>query len=99
MNPKDGKPVVTPSQDMVLGNYYLTLERQGAIGEGTIFYGPDEVLIAYQNHQVHLHTRIAIKASSLNNKTFTEEQNKMLLITTVGKVIFNEILDDSFPYH
>lgn len=98
LNPKDGKPVVTPSQDMVLGNYYLTLERQGAVGEGTIFYGPDELNVAYQNSEVHLHSRIAIKASSLNNKTFTEEQNNKLLITTVGKVIFNEILDDSFPY-
>ena len=48
LNPKDGKPVVTPSQDMVLGNYYLTLERKGATGEGSTFYGPEEVLIAYQ---------------------------------------------------
>ena len=98
LNPKDGKPVVTPSQDMVLGNYYLTLERAGAVGEGSIFYGHDEVLIAYQNGHVHLHSRIAIKASSLNNPTFTEEQNKMFLLTTVGKVIFNEILPRSFPY-
>ncbi len=61
-------------------------------GEGSIFYDPDEVLIAYQNGHVHLHTRIAIQAGSLNNPTFTEEQNKMFLLTTVGKVIFNEIL-------
>ena len=98
LNPKDGKPVVTPSQDMVLGNYYLTLEREGARGEGSIFYGSDEVLVAYQNGYVHLHTRIAIKASSLNNPTFTEEQNNKFLLTTVGKVIFNEILPASFPY-
>ena len=98
LNPKDGKPVVTPSQDMVLGNYYLTLEREGARGEGSIFYGPDEVLIAYQNGHVHLHTRIAIKARSVNNETFTEEQNEMFLLTTVGKVIFNEILPETFPY-
>jgi len=98
LNPKDGKPVVTPSQDMVLGNYYLTLEREDARGEGTIFYGPNEVLIAYDTGNVHLHTRIAIKAGSLNNPTFTEEQNNMFLLTTVGKVIFNEILPESFPY-
>ena len=54
LNPKDGKPVVTPSQDMVLGNYYLTLEREGATGEGSVFNDPDEVLIAYQNGHVHL---------------------------------------------
>ncbi len=62
LNPKDGKPVVTPSQDMVLGNYYLTLEREGARGEGSVFYGPNEVLIAYQTGHVHLHTRIADKS-------------------------------------
>ncbi|WP_047983294.1 DNA-directed RNA polymerase subunit beta' [Ornithinibacillus californiensis] len=98
LNPKDGKPVVTPSQDMVLGNYYLTLEREGAIGEGTVFTGVDEARIAYQNGYVHLHTRVGVQASSLNNKTFTEEQNNQLLLTTVGKLIFNEILPDSFPY-
>ncbi|WP_203364255.1 DNA-directed RNA polymerase subunit beta' [Bacillus sp. REN10] len=98
LNPKDGKPVVTPSQDMVLGNYYLTLEREGAIGEGMIFKDTNEALIAYQNGYVHLHTRIAIATSSLSNETFTDEQRKMLLITTVGKLIFNEILPDSFPY-
>lgn len=98
LNPKDGKPVVTPSQDMVLGNYYLTLERKGATGEGSTFYGPEEVLIAYNTGHVHLHTRIAIPAASVNNQTFTEEQNKLLLLTTVGKVIFNEILPETFPY-
>jgi len=98
LNPKDGKPVVTPSQDMVLGNYYLTLERKGAIGEGMIFKDREEALIAYQNGYVHLHTRVAVHAGSLKNPTFTEEQNKKLLLTTVGKLIFNEILPKSFPY-
>lgn len=98
LNPKDGKPVVTPSQDMVLGNYYLTLERAGSIGEGMIFKDTDEALLAYQNGYVHLHTRVAVHAGALNKQTFTEEQNKMLLITTVGKLIFNEILPESFPY-
>jgi DNA-directed RNA polymerase subunit beta' len=98
LNPKDGKPVVTPSQDMVLGNYYLTLEREGSIGEGMIFNDTNEALLAYQNGYVHLHTRVAVNAGALNNQTFTEKQNKMLLITTVGKLIFNEILPESFPY-
>lgn len=98
LNPKDGKPVVTPSQDMVLGNYYLTMERDGAVGEGMIFKDTDEALLAYQNGYVHLHTRVAVHAGSLKNPTFTEEQNNMLLITTVGKLIFNEILPESFPY-
>ncbi|WP_026907467.1 DNA-directed RNA polymerase subunit beta' [Paucisalibacillus globulus] len=98
LNPKDGKPVVTPSQDMVLGNYYLTLERAGAIGEGSVFTDVNEAKIAYQNGYVHLHTRIAVQASTLHKQTFTEEQNSQLLVTTVGKLIFNEILPDSFPY-
>lgn len=98
LNPKDGKPVVTPSQDMVLGNYYLTLERKDAVGEGMVFKDTNEALIAYQNGYVHLHTRIAVHAGSLNNETFTEEQNNMLLVTTVGKLVFNEILPKSFPY-
>ena len=98
LNPKDGKPVVTPSQDMVLGNYYLTLEREQATGEGFVFRDSDEALIAYQTGHVHLHTRIAVQAGSFNNPTFTEEQNNKLLLTTIGKIIFNEILPESFPY-
>lgn len=98
LNPKDGKPVVTPSQDMVLGNYYLTLERENAVGEGMVFKDTNEALIAYANGYVHLHTRVAVHAGSLDNETFTPEQKQKLLITTVGKMIFNEILPPSFPY-
>lgn len=98
LNPKDGKPVVTPSQDMVLGNYYLTLERKDAVNTGANFNNTNEVLKAYANGFVHLHTRIGVHASSFNNPTFTEEQNKKILATSVGKIIFNEIIPDSFAY-
>ncbi|CDR51396.1 DNA-directed RNA polymerase subunit beta' [Staphylococcus schweitzeri] len=98
LNPKDGKPVVTPSQDMVLGNYYLTLERKDAVNTGAIFNNTNEVLKAYANGFVHLHTRIGVHARSFNNPTFTEEQNKKILATSVGKIIFNEIIPDSFAY-
>ncbi|EXM43728.1 DNA-directed RNA polymerase subunit beta' [Staphylococcus aureus DAR5798] len=98
LNPKDGKPVVTPSQDMVLGNYYLTLERKDAVNTGAIFNNTNEVLKAYANGFVHLHTRIGVHASSFNNPTFTEEQNKKILATSVGKIIFNKIIPDSFAY-
>ncbi|HCY0725412.1 TPA: DNA-directed RNA polymerase subunit beta' [Staphylococcus aureus] len=98
LNPKDGKPVVTPSQDMILGNYYLTLERKDAVNTGAIFNNTNEVLKAYANGFVHLHTRIGVHASSFNNPTFTEEQNKKILATSVGKIIFNEIIPDSFAY-
>src|SRR5699024_11825456 len=89
LNPKDGKTVVTPSQDIVLVNYYLTMELLDAIGEGKVFKDTEEAIIAYQNGHVHLHNRVALYAGSLNNPTFTEEQNKKLLLTTVGKIIFN----------
>ncbi|EKN5214615.1 DNA-directed RNA polymerase subunit beta' [Staphylococcus pseudintermedius] len=98
LNPKDGKPVVTPSQDMVLGNYYLTLERKDAVNTGMMFNDTNEVIKAYANGHVHLHTRIGVQASSFNNPTFTEEQNRKILTTSVGKVIFNEIIPDSFAY-
>ena len=98
LNPKDGKPVVTPSQDMVLGNYYLTLERKDAVNTGAIFNDTNEVLKAYANGYVHLHTRIGVHASSFNNPTFTDEQNSKILATSVGKIIFNEIIPDSFAY-
>ncbi|MCG1276983.1 DNA-directed RNA polymerase subunit beta' [Staphylococcus epidermidis] len=98
LNPKDGKPVVTPSQDMVLGNYYLTLERKDAVNTGAIFNDTNEVLKAYANGYVHLHTRIGVHANSFNNPTFTDEQNSKILATSVGKIIFNEIIPDSFVY-
>ncbi len=97
LNPKDGKPVVTPSQDMVLGNYYLTMEEKGREGEGMIFSTPEEVEIAMRNGYVHLHTRIGIATKSLN-KPWTENQKDKILVTTVGKVIFNSIIPEGMPY-
>ena len=97
LNPKDGKPVVTPSQDMVLGNYYITMEQKGREGEGMIFSTPEEVEIARTNGIVHLHTRIGILASSLN-RPWTEFQKDKILITTVGKVIFNNIIPSGMPF-
>ncbi|MBQ4253074.1 MAG: DNA-directed RNA polymerase subunit beta', partial [Erysipelotrichaceae bacterium] len=123
LSPKDGKPIVTPSQDMVLGNFYLTMEeskkeflaeaemlrklgdeRQAqvwegyAASEGRVYKDVDEVLMAYDEKQTHLHTRIAIKASSLHKSFFTPEQNEKYLITTVGKIIFNNVFPSDFPY-
>ncbi|AYG01944.1 DNA-directed RNA polymerase subunit beta' [Lactococcus allomyrinae] len=97
LNPKDGKPVVTPSQDMVLGNYYLTMEEKGREGEGMIFATPEEVEIAMRNGYVHLHTRIGIATKSIN-KPWTPNHQDKILITTVGKVIFNSIIPEGMPY-
>jgi len=123
LGPKDGKPIVTPSQDMVLGNYYLCMEESAqefhetadlieALGdyetavkwrrfgdnEGRVFKSTNEALMAYEKKQIHLHTRIAVKANSLGKTCFTEEQNKKLLITTVGKLIFDEMFPKDFPF-
>ena len=195
LGPKDGKPIVTPSQDMVLGNYYLTLEenqedfwekeytarfglkpieqikatdedlkganivslksfsfdteanvykykalatffpmedgkeesikveKEGTIdpatalldekminlekadryflfanSEGKVFSTVEDVMLAYQTKQLHIHNRIAVRAASLNNSTFTEEQNKCFFMTTPGKIIFNRIFPEGFPF-
>ncbi|HPJ23448.1 MAG TPA: DNA-directed RNA polymerase subunit beta', partial [Bacillota bacterium] len=68
--PKDGKPIVTPSQDMVLGNYYLTLEDPNAPGEGTVYRNYDEVMLAYENKIINLHSRIALKMTDDNDFKF-----------------------------
>jgi len=98
LNPKDGKPVVTPSQDMVLGNYYLTLERENMKNEGHIFKSIDEVVMAYQNGYTSLHTRIGLHTQTLSEEKVSAENKGKLLMTTVGKVIFNQIMPPSFPY-
>ncbi len=98
LNPKDGKPIVTPSQDMVLGNYYLTMEEASLPNEGKVFKNVNEAVMMYERKEISLHTRIAIPVSSFKHKLFTDEQKNKYLITTTGKIIFNEILPDSFPY-
>lgn len=98
LNPKDGKPVVTPSQDMVLGSYYLTMDNHEAKGAGLILSSINEAVSAYQRGTASLHARVAIPVKALGKTSFTEEQQKAMLITTVGKIIFNEIFPASFPY-
>ena len=95
LSPKDGKPIVTPSQDMVLGNYYLTIEKKDEKGEGTIFKNYDEVIQALENKQTTLHTIVIFATSSLPKKDF---KNNQYIITTPGKIIFNQILPDFFPF-
>ena len=98
LSPKSGDPIVTPSQDMVLGNYYLTMEKAGLDGEGRVFKDSNEALMAYERRELTLHTRIALPVDSFKHKLFTEGQKGKYLVTTVGKLIFNEILPDSFAY-
>jgi len=98
LSPKDGKPIVTPTQDMILGNYYLTIEKNGLKGQGRIFKDTNEALMAYEREEISIHTRIAIPVKSFRHKVFIEEVKNKYLITTVGKIKLNEILPDSFPY-
>ena len=98
LSPKSGDPIVTPSQDMVIGNYYLTQEKAGEEGEGRVFKDSNEALMAYERREITLHTRIAIPVDSFKYKLFTETQKGKYLVTTVGKLKFNEILPDSFAY-
>ena len=99
LNPKDGKPVVTPTQDMVLGNYYLTMERAGEKNEGHIFANKDAAYIAYRNNEITLHTRIFVSPNGLPASRFDQEKVQgKYLFTTLGKLIFNEILPEEFPY-
>lgn len=98
LKPSDGKPIVTPAQDMVLGNYYITMEKAGEDGEGRVFRNSNEALMAYERREITLHTRIALPVDSFKYKLFTESQKGKYLVTTVGKIKFNEILPDSFAY-
>ena len=98
LDPKSGKPIVTPSQDMVLGNYYLSIEEPGEENEGKAYKNSNEAIMAYERREITLHTRIVIPVKSFKYKLFTDEQKDKYLVTTAGKLIFNEILPDTFPY-
>ena len=98
LKPSDGKPIVTPSQDMVLGNYYITVEYAGEDNEGKVYKNSNEAIMAYERREITLHTRIAVPVSSFKYKLFTDDVKDKYLVTTAGKLIFNEILPDTFPY-
>ena len=123
LGPKDGKPIVTPGQDLVLGNFYLNMEetaeefynkadtleklgftteaekwRRYGDNEGHLYKDINEVLMAYALGAVHLHTRIALPARTLGKTCFTDEQNEEYMLTSVGKIIFNNVFPADFPY-
>ena len=86
LKPQDGKPVTVPTQDMILGSYYLTMEVEGEPGEGKYFSSPEEAVIAYENHDLGMHAKIKVRMSKIVNG---EEKHKMIE-TTVGRIIFNK---------
>ncbi|MCL6456658.1 MAG: DNA-directed RNA polymerase subunit beta' [Gorillibacterium sp.] len=98
LNPKDGKPVVTPSQDMVLGSFYLTMSDLNAPGSGSIIASIHEAISLYERGIYTLHAVVAVRAKILHKTSFTPKQQNAMIITTIGKIIFNEIFPDDFPY-
>ena len=86
LKPQDGKPVTVPTQDMILGSYYLTMEEAGEPGEGTYFKDPDEALLAYQNGDLGLHAKIFVRMY----KEIEGELKHKKIETTVGRIIYNQ---------
>ena len=80
----------------MLGCYYLTLEEEGVQGEGHVFMDPEEAITAYSLGHLHLHARIFVKASGFKGRDFAHRKD--FLLTTVGKIIFNEVFPPDFPY-
>ena len=89
LKPSDGEPVTVPTQDMILGIYYLTLEKDGEPGEGKIFMDENEARLAYDNHVITLHSKIKVRKTLTNADGTTESQ---IVDTTAGRIIFNEII-------
>ena len=87
LNPANGAPITVPSQDMVLGLYYMTKAREGAKGEGLTFYSLEEVKIAYNEGKVDLHAAVKVKGYDLNKDSVPELQ---IIESTVGRILFNE---------
>lgn len=123
LKPSDGKPICVPSQDMIFGNYYLTLEDDIAMDEmyanyyekrkepemaekfrsyekfeGKVFTDPETAILAYQEGKLTLRTRVFVPGRSLHKTEFSEKQNNSYLLTTVGKLIFNKIFPNDFPF-
>ena len=96
LNPANGDPVTVPSQDMVLGLYYITKLRSGDKGEGLKFYGPEEALVAYNEGKVGMHAIISVVVDVVNNNG--EHEQKLVEETSVGRIIFNETVPYEIGY-
>jgi DNA-directed RNA polymerase subunit beta' len=94
LKPQDGKPVVSPTQDMVIGSYYLTIQKDGALGEGSVFMSPEEAVLAYQTGQISLQAKVKIRIE----KDYNGEKVTDLLETTTGRVIFNEAIPQDLGF-
>ncbi len=95
LKPSDGGAVAVPSQDMVLGIYYLTQERPGVKGEGMAFKDVNEAMIAYENHEITLHARIKVRRYGKNMQGVVESR---IIESTLGRFIFNEIISQNLGF-
>ena len=94
LKPQDGKPVTVPTQDMVLGSYYLTITKPGEIGEGKIFADQNEAVLAYQNGEVGLHAPVKVRVTKERNGVMEQK----IVDTTVGRIIFNEVVPQDLGF-
>ena len=95
LKPSDGGVVAVPSQDMVLGIYYLTLDKPGDKGEGMFFKDMNEALLAYENGYITLQAKIKVRREGINSKGVKEER---IIESTLGRFIFNEVLDQNLGF-
>ena len=96
LNPANGAPITVPSQDMVLGLYYITKLRKGAKGEGLTFYGPEEAIIAYNEHKCDIHAIINVVVNDVDENG--KIVKKLMKETSVGRVMVNQIVPDEAGY-
>ena len=94
LKPQDGKPVVSPTQDMVIGCYYLTLDRPGAKGEGKAFHSENEAVMAYQTGVVALQSRVKVRVERM----WQGEMRRKIIETTVGRLLFNNAIPQDLGY-
>ena len=94
LKPQDGKPVAVPTQDMILGAYYLTIEEDGVKGEGMIFKDKDEAMMAYQDGVISIHAKIKVRMF----KEIDGEMKSKIIDTTIGKIIYNEVIPQDLGF-
>src|SRR5215510_12337058 len=101
-SPSHGNPIISPTQDMVLGLYYVTVGRAGLMGEGKVFGSPHDAILAYDMGKLHLHSQIVVRfpgsRTVLQSRSQSEQVTNARIKTTVGRILFNEVLPTQMPY-
>ena len=96
LNPANGAPITVPSQDMVLGLYYITKSRPGAKGEGLVFYGPEEAIIAYNEGRADLHAKVSVMVDTVDEEG--NPKRELIKETTIGRILFNQVVPKEVGY-